>query len=250
MSSPDLYVAWQDSVKRGIYPVARLRVHEGEHAPYEFRYIRGALAAQSHGFVPFDSFPRLTETYLGSELFPFFRNRVMPTGRPDYAGYVHELGLCVEDADPVTLLSRSGGVRATDHLEIYAAPRDDEGCSCWHFLVRGVRHLPQAEARIDRLEPGERLYAMRDVQNPFNARALLLRSEDKINLGYVPDLLVDDLAELDFSPDAFEVTVARVNSHPAPVRHRILCQLKTRWPPSRRPFASPRFEPLDPESAS
>lgn len=243
----DLFVAWQDTVGRGIYPVARLRVvADGEQWLYEFRYIRGALEAKQHGFVPFDSFPELTETYRSRELFPFFTNRVMPRSRPDYAGYISELGLPVETVDPLAILARNGGVRATDRFEIYAAPGGDASSCVWHFLLRGVRHLPKsAEERIANLAPGEALYVMVDAQNAHNPRALLLRSHDKINLGYVPDLLVDDLAHLDLARDNFKVTVAQVNLPPAPVQHRVLCQLESRWPAQRRPFTSERFRPIE-----
>jgi hypothetical protein len=240
----DLFVAWQDTAARGIYPVARLRLEEAE-ALYEFCYTQGALQAKEHGFTAFDSFPELSKTYLSRELFPFFQNRVMPRSRPDYAGYVAELGLSVDTADPLALLARSGGVRATDRLEVYAAPRGDASACIWHFLMRGIRHLPaSAEARIASLTVGEPLYVMRDVQNVHNPRALILRSEDKVNLGCIPDLLVDDLAGLDLGRDNFKVTVAQVNPPPSPVQHRVLCHLESRWPEGRRPFMSERFTPI------
>jgi hypothetical protein len=243
----DLFVAWQDIAGRGIYPVARLRV-EAEPRLYEFRYIRGALQAQEHGFIAFDSFPALGETYVSDELFPFFKNRIMPPNRPDYAGYVTELGLSVDAAEPIELLARSGGLRATDRLEIYAAPRSDADACNWNFFVRGVRHLsPTTEARIAKLAAQEPLFVMRDVQNQHNPNALLLRTEDKINLGYIPELLVDDLAELDITPDTFKVTVAKVNPPPSPIQHHISCNLRASWPAGRRPFASERFEPIGPE---
>ena len=246
---PDLFVAWQDRVRRGIYPVARLRAEDNAEGRtlYEFRYIRGAQEARERGFIEFDSFPKLTDTYRGFELFPFFKNRVMPPNRPDYAGYVAELGLSVETADPLTLLARSGGLRATDRLEIYAAPKpQSDASSCvWSFLLRGIRHLPaSAEQRIATLSPGARLYVMRDVQNQHSSSALLLRSDDKVNLGYIPDLLVDDLAGRDLSFDNFIVTVAQINPHPSPVQHRVLCNLQTRWPDAYRPFMSERFNPI------
>lgn len=246
-TNSDLFVAWQDTIGRGIYPVARLRVTEDASGPrFELRYIAGAREAQQRGgFVPFDSFPELDVVYVSRELFPFFQNRVMRPSRPDYAGYVTELGLSPATADPIALLGRSGGTRVTDRLEIYAAPQGQAGACTWHFLLRGVRHLPPAaEERIARLEVGERLYVMRDVQNEHNPGALLLRSEDKVSLGYVPDLLVDDLARLEFTPDNPVITVARVNPPPSPVQHRLLCHLRGRWPEGLEPFASERFAPL------
>ncbi|HFE45400.1 MAG TPA: DNA-binding protein [Nannocystis exedens] len=248
----DLFVAWQDVHGRSIYPVARLRVTEATEAKeplYEFRYIRGAREAMKSGFVAFDSFPTLDETYLSRKLFPLFQNRIMPTNRPDYAGYVEELGLSVETADPIKLLARSGGLRSTDHIEIYAAPPCRVNLCDWYFLLRGIRHLPSsAEERIESLPQGARLSVMRDVQNEYNPNALLLRSDDdqKVNLGYIPDLLVDDLAKLDLARDKFKVTVARVNLRPAPIQHRVLCHLEVRWPEGRTPFTSDRFMPLKP----
>lgn len=246
----DLFVAWQDTADRGIYPVARLRVgteaRRTEEPVYEFRYIRGALQAQQHGFMAFDSFPALDETYVSHELFPFFKNRIMPSNRPDYAGYVTELGLSLDAAEPLELLARSGGLRATDQLEIYSVPRGDANACFWYFLVRGIRHLPPiAEDRIAKLAVGESLFVMRDVQNQHNPKALLLRSDDKVNLGYIPDLLVDDFAELDLSSELFKVTVAKVNLPPSPVQHRILCRLQASWPAGQRPFGSERFMPIE-----
>lgn len=242
-----LYVAWQDAVGRGIYPVARLRVEETSSTRrFEFRYIRGARRAERHGFSAFDSFPHMHDVYVSQELFPFFRNRVMQPNRPDFAGYVAELGLSESTADPLLLLARSGGTRATDRIEIYAAPQGNADSCTWHFLLRGVRHLHRtAEERIERLIPGERLYVMQDLQNDFNSRALLIRSEDKINLGYIPDLLVDGLGSLEFTRDQPVVTVSRVNPSPAPVQHRVLCELRAQWPAGQHPFSAEQYEPLD-----
>ncbi|KIG15974.1 hypothetical protein DB30_05028 [Enhygromyxa salina] len=82
------------------------------------------------------------------------------------------------------------------------------------------------------------------MQNSYNHRALLLRSDDNVNLGYVPDLLVDDLASLDLSPENFKVTVSQVNPRPSPIGHRVLCHVQLRWPDGRKPFMSERFAPL------
>lgn len=244
--SNDLFVAWQDGVGRGIYPVARLRVDDQTgRRQFEFRYIRGAMHARSRGFSPFPSFPALNGVYRSHELFPFFKNRVMQPNRPDFAGYVTELGL-PQEADPIALLARSGGTRATDRIEVYAAPASEMDTCIWHFLLRGIRHLSAAaESRIAGLVPGERLYVVKDVQNEFNPHALLLRSEDKVNLGYVPDMLLDDLNRLECTADNPVVTVDRVNPPPSPVQHRLLCRLRAHWPAGMSPFNSERYQPLD-----
>jgi hypothetical protein len=241
----EFFVAWQDAVGRVFYPVARLRITEEEGAPlFEFCYIRGAKEAQKQNFSAFDAFPEKGDTYVSDELFPFFQNRVMRSNRPDYAGYVTELGLSAETADPLALLARSGGTRATDRLEIYAAPQGD--AAAWYFLLRGVRHLPPiVEERIATLTEGEQLFVTRDVQNKHNPGALLLRSEDKINLGYIPDLLVDDLTRFELTPGNPVINVVRVNLPPSPVQHQVLCRLQAPSPQGLKPFTSDRFLPIE-----
>src|SRR4051812_48498241 len=119
---PALFVTWQDRVSRKIFPVGRLvRLLEPAGA-YEFAYIAGAKEAESAGFVPFLAFPSLAAVYRSHELPPFFANRIMPAGRPDYAKFVQRLALVPDAADPHTILARSGGVRATDCFEVFAEP--------------------------------------------------------------------------------------------------------------------------------
>lgn len=243
----DLFVAWQAGAGRGVYPVARLRVDDGnKRRQFEFRYLRGAVQARNRGFSPFPSFPALDDVYRSHELFPFFRNRVMQPNRPDFADYAAELGLSQVDADPIALLARSGGTRATDRIEICAAPTSEVDTYTWHFLLRGIRHLSNAaEDRIADLAAGERLYVMKDAQNEFNPQPLLLRSGDKVNLGFVPDMLLDELCRLDYTPDNPVVTVVRVNPPPSPLQHRVLCRLTAQWPAGMSPFNSDRYQPLD-----
>jgi hypothetical protein len=133
-----LYVAWQDGESRLIMPVGRL-IRSGTR--YEFAYIRAARAALERGFEPLLSFPSLEGVYRSTFLPPLFHNRVMNRSREEYRNYVAELGLSADQAEPFTILARSGGRRSTDRLEVFAppivTPRGAEGL----FLARGVRHL-------------------------------------------------------------------------------------------------------------
>lgn len=245
---PCLFIAWQNPETRRIRVVARLHKRELEgRMVYEFVYVNEAMRVE--GFQPFMSFPELDVAYHSDTLFPFFTNRVIPATRRDYLDYVKELGLSSDDASPETILARSGGHRATDHIEIFAPPRlnPDTDMHEMFFLLRGVRHLPPcAEERIVALSPGDRLLPMLDFHNPRNRRAIMLRTDDPAPhlVGYLPDYLVEDLGVLREHELEFAIVVVRVNEPPAPRRHRLLCCLQARWPEERLPFSDERFQPI------
>lgn len=122
MTSRRLIVSWQCEATRAILPVAELVVTgEGKGERFEFGYLEGVRAAIEKGFQPFLAFPHLDRRYAGTELFPFFQNRVLPTTRPDYFEYVAALGLSPETANVVELLGRSEGRRQTDRIETVLA---------------------------------------------------------------------------------------------------------------------------------
>ncbi|HSN99471.1 MAG TPA: hypothetical protein VLS89_14345 [Candidatus Nanopelagicales bacterium] len=252
MSERALFVTWFAPQKRAILPVARLvQRPEGDQETFEFRYIRGALEAITHGFRPFLAFPDLRHVYRSRALFPFFTNRVMPTTRPDYVSYVQSLGLEPGDADAVEILGRSGGKRETDRIEVVAAPAPDEsGAWITHFLVRGIRYMPGAEERIGRLTAGERLFWMLDVQNPMNPGALALRTSDNQLIGYLPDYLVSDAVRLIEERSPVNVLVERVNPAPTPLHYRLLCKLEAVWSSAFAPFQGEQLQPLDPQAVA
>jgi hypothetical protein len=247
-----LFVTWYDPERRAILPVGRLVERHDDQGPlYEFRYIRGALEACQHNFLPFYAFPELHKTYLSRGLFPFFTNRVIPTTRPDYQEYVEMLGLERNSAEPFTILERSGGGRQTDRIEVIPAPLRDEETGAYrtHFLVRGIRYFPGSASRIERLTPSERLFWMLDAQNAANPGAVALRTEDRYLLGYVPDYLLPDVEQLVTQKIPLDIRVARANPS-APLHHRLLCSLEARWPEKFVPFQGEQFEPLEPHAAT
>lgn len=250
LSNRTLLVAWQEPKSRVIAPVGRLEQHPGG---YLFEYIGGALDARARGFFGFFEFPQLAARYVSETLFPLFQNRLMPTARPDYREFIGSLGLDPASADPMGVLARSGGGRATDRVELFAPPTYDRERSLWEtfFLLRGVRHRPPAaQARVLALRPGERLFAMIDLQNEHNPKALLLRSDDGHNLGYLPDYMVEDVNLLVERPGSLEILVEQVNPPPISVHHRVLCRLVAHWAGDFRPFASSLYRSLvdDPQA--
>ena len=255
-----LFLAWRDPHSRSWYPVGRLDVVGGV---FQFVYLKGALQARDEaGFCPFSSFPNLTAAYVSSELFPLFSNRLMPQTRPDYAEYAQWLSIAEHEDDPIALLGRSGGQRATDTLEVFPCPeRDAQGHYHIHFFVHGLRHMPACSLqRTECLQPGERLLLMHDFQNAHDPRALMLRTDeqkpgDVHNVGFCPRYLVEDIFQLLTQrnlplTNAVTVAVERVNPTPAPTQFRLLCSMTMRWPDGFTPFSTDLYLPIAQETST
>lgn len=239
-----LFVAWQSPENRVIYPVGRL-TDRGDSPRYEFVYVQGVDEAMEHAFAPLIEFPDVKQVYMSDDLFPLFRNRMMSVSRPDYREYIERLGLG-PDADPITVLARSEGRRETDLLELFSPPERDSGSGAYlhHFLVRGVRHIPHADKAVECLKTDDRLYWMLDRQNPFDARAVALRTEDYCLVGFMPHYLVEDLEELGERDARLSIFVEKVNRSPAPFHHRLLCRLEVVSGNGFQPFATSRYRPV------
>lgn len=252
MTPRRIILNWRHEPTRGIMPVAELlSTRSPEGVRYEFGYIEGVRRALALGFQPFLAFPHLHRRYTGSQLFPFFRNRVLPSTRPDYVDYVEALGLSVETADVVDLLGRSEGRRRTDRIEtVLAAERDPQtGRYVTRFLLRGVRHFGGAEAAIRRFRPGDELEVRVEPTNDHNPRVRQLWFEDEI-VGYVADYLLADLDALEAAAAAPRFLVERVNQPPHPAHHRVLVRVDADWPSGFEPFSDPLFEPYRSDASS
>ena len=244
-----LFVAWQDPLSRQWFPIGRLQA-DGDS--YAFSYTGGALRAQGQaGFEPLVSFPELGTTYISEYLFPFFSNRLLPASRPEYGNYLSWLGVGDTERDPVTILARSGGRKATDMLELFSSPaRNESGEYEIHFLVHGLNHLPDGSVeRAMSLHPGELLLAMRDFQNPRDPDAVALRTAERFDkdlyvIGYCPRYLRSEILRLIGAGSVPKITVERVNRAPAPVQFRLLCKAVVKWPSGFQPFSEPDFQPL------
>ncbi|MDW7710514.1 MAG: HIRAN domain-containing protein [Deferrisomatales bacterium] len=251
-----LFVAWQDPANRAWFPVGRLTREAGV---YQFVYLVGALRAEKQaGFDRLAGFPSFDRVYEAANLFPLFTNRLPPRSRPEYGEFVRWLNVPDDEDDPIVLLARSGGRRATDSLEVYPCPEPDEEARYHiHFVVHGLRHLPEASIeRVERLEPGERLFLMHDLQNPKDPKALLLRTGDRgerdvYPVGYCPRYLAEDLHGIwEKAGSTLSVAVERVNPAPAPLQLRLLCNLTSLWPAGFKPFSGDIYEPIPDDVAT
>lgn len=236
-----LFVTWQDQSTRRIVPIGRL-LRIGSQ--YEFAYIRAVEEATSLGFEPLLSFPQLDAVYRSQELPPLLSNRLMRPTRADFPQFIEQLGLGAEEAEPFTVLARSGGRRATDRLEVFAPPHVAGGRAEGLMLARGVRYIDGAEEAIAQLSVGDTLTMQRERGNPVAAWAHLLLDRSRHALGYVPDYLARELAGLQVAANAVSVTVLKTNLAPAPVHHRLLCKYSCDAELGEHMFAGERYRPL------
>lgn len=221
-----LYVAWQDSDTREWIPVALLSEAVGG---YSLRYTRGARRCS--GFVGLGRMSDLGKVYYSQTLFPFFQNRVISKSRPEYKSYLGWLGLPKVTDDPLSVLSVTGGLRATDSFELVPAPHREGDKIVLDFFPRGIRHMPpSAVAAISVLTPGTRLYLLRDIQNPFDANALMLRTDaPNVAIGYLAKYYcagLDHLLTLNAKEVIVEVKQVNID---APLDMRLLCTLTAPW---------------------
>jgi hypothetical protein len=245
-----LFLAWQapsDSRRsRAWFPVGRLDA--ADDAPhYRFRYTQGALRAKREvGFEPLLAFPVFQQDYKSENLFPLFQNRVLSSKRSDFQEYIKWLDLDRRQADPVTILSVSGGERVTDNLEVFPkVMADAEGNFDVRFFLHGLRHIgPRAIERAEQLKVGESLRVMVEINNPATHFAVPLLTEDYQMIGWAPRYLVDDL--LICMPNAPELNahVARINAEGAPLNQRYLIDFHGRAPKGMEPMSTPDFLPL------
>ncbi len=238
-----LFIAWQDKTTRRWAPVGRL---SRENGVYRFVYTRGA--EETPNFRPFGRMADLHKAYKSEELFPIFANRILAKNRPEYRDYLKWLGLSEAQHDALEELSRTGGLRATDSLEIFPCPEPTEGKNYEvYFFCRGLRHLhAENQERARQLGTSERLYLMQDLQNPHDSMALLMRTGDPITLvGYAPRYYSAEFTQLikATAPDQVKVTVEQVNID-APIQYRVLCKLVSPWPANFAPCARKEFQAL------
>lgn len=251
-----LAVAWQNPMTRQITPIGLL---EYDNELYSFTYIQNANDTPE--FRPLPGFPDLFRLYQSEHLFPLFAQRVMDPRRPDFARYVERLGLPA-DATPWEQMSRSGGARHGDTLQLFPEPDlSSDGFVTCTFLVHGVRHVPdrpiqlggqsvrvnqeQLEAKLGTLRQGDPLRLIGEPANPINPHAVITATLEGFPLGWVPDLLLDDLHLLiaEDYPLA-SVTLVQANGPEAPAHMRVVARLQAKANKNYHPFSGQKWRPL------
>lgn len=248
-----LAVAWQHPDGRAINPIGLLTF---DGSRYRFTYIRNARSVAD--FPRLLGFPDLDRSYEAPRLFPLFAQRVMDAGRPDYSRYLESLGLDPVTATPWEQISRSGGRRRGDTLQLFPVPEVADGHVDCTFLVHGLRYIPddtrvlggrpvtvseqEHEQALSSLERDSLLQLLPEPGNARNPEAIIVATPTGVPLGYVPDLLVHDLQTLPL--EAVKVSVLRINPVGAPMHTRLLARLQAVASEAVTFFADERWAPL------
>lgn len=238
-----LILAWRNPKDGRWVPVGLL---QSKNNKYLFKYTVGAK--QTEDFVPFGLMNRLGNSYESEELFPIFKNRLLPKSRPEYSAYLNWLGFegggIVSDLEE---LARSRGIRATDSLQLFPIPENVKGKYEVTFFSHGIRHLPANYIeRVSHLSKGNKLYLMRDIQNEYDSLALALRTDDPVEIvGYCPRFFVKDFDSLiaKNGQEKTKVSIVKVNVN-SPLQFRLLCKFSTSWPKGFIPFDDRIFQPV------
>ena len=204
---------------------------------YGFAYLLREL--ERNDFRPLPGLGRDTRNPVwSSNLFPVFAERVISSRRPDRAASLTALGLG-PDAAPFEVLVRSHGQRVGDTIELLPAPDLAAGDSVsFTFLTHGVRYLPEEnQARITSLVRGERVLLRADSRNPVNARAQLVTDKGDVELGWLPDPLIE---VVDVVEDC-ELTVERANGPEVGFHFRLLVRLDGHLRPGAVLFSGPEW---------
>lgn len=238
----DIYVIWRDPETTMLEPVAKVYYSQGK---YRLAYTEGALNSR------FPAFPRMSvkdKTYSSSDLFPFFKSRIISERRPEFSVMLSWLDMRQEDYDPLELLSVSGGSKKTDNFRIIRAPqKTSENKYRIKFFVSGIAYLDQgSKERILSLEDKEILdYRFEANKNDENAVAILSFG-DGMQIGYYPKYLNEDLKKLidaNLLQKRPEIRVVKVNPE-APEQYRLLCETMCDWPQGFAPFESPKYQSI------
>lgn len=240
-----LFVAWRPPMPdpTGWRPIGRLE-HDGDL--FRFWYTQGA---RKPGFRPFVQMEALDQIYESVDLFPVFGNRLLSKSRPEYEAFMRWSGFDSQNPpDPIVVLGVTEGRRETDAIEVFPCPTPDaEGEYVNRFFLHGVRRLPvDVVDRVGRLIAGECLKVSLDPQNEFDPHAVAVRTNtDRMFIGYVPRYLAHDVRQLmqRSNTDCFELNVVRVNPD-APLRNRVLCQMRASWPRGFQPCSDSDFAPI------
>lgn len=221
--SNSVYVAWQCPESRGWHVVARLQEHQ---SGYAFNYTQGVKKATN--FNPFSGMLDLNKVYVSEELFPLFKNRLLSSRRPEYPYFIQWLGLNSDNASPMEILARSGGMRATDKLQVFKKIEPDaNGYVEVYFLAHGIKYFnDSAKNRLHYLKKGDSLKLLPDPQNGYDRYAIAISAQNPMELiGYCPMFLNKDIGVmLNDSAESIKVTVEQL-SDDAPTNYKLLCKL-------------------------
>jgi len=238
----ELILHQKSSTTKRWIPIGRLKFENGY---YIFCYTKGIKSFK--GFKPFEKMNDLDKVYRSKELFPIFQNRLLQKSRPEYKNYMDWLDIKGNALNPMVELALTGGLRATDSLELIPMPHEQDGYYRVKFFSHGIRHVaPSCLQRIESLNKEEKLYILKDIQNIYDCDALALRTKEPSELvGYCPSSYLKDFNKLiKYNGSSMvEVKVVKTNKT-APSQLKLLCEFTTKWYDGFVPFSDDEYQPI------
>lgn len=223
-NTESLYIAWQAPDTRDWHVVGNLQSQDNG---YTFNYTHGAK--KSEKFTPFSGMTDLGKKYVSKDLFPLFKNRLLSPKRPEYSKFIEWLGLSKDNASPIEVLARSGGIRGTDQLQIFKKIEADESGYIEHyFFAHGLSYLTEsANKRVSTLKADDPLKLLSDSQNDYDEHAIVIRTQQPVEIvGYCPRYFAETISTiLKDAPKSIELKVHQISTD-SPHSYRLLCKLQ------------------------
>jgi hypothetical protein len=186
-----LVVVWRDPTQEARHPIGHLA---RTHAEIRFWYEEDLSAAFSKGFKLLPEFPehRIEALpYVERYLFALFAERIPSPARSDARAMLGSWGVERVD-DQFEVLARSGGIRATDRIELAEYRSDDDELTTpLEFRVASRRHLEEPAP----LSVGDEVTLIREPTNEYDSRATIVDRAGR-RAGYVPRPYVPMFARL------------------------------------------------------
>jgi hypothetical protein len=179
-------------------------------------------------------------------LFPLFANRLLYKSRPEYQAYLQWLNVPGNESNnPLLLLARSGGKRATDLLEVFPYPeRNAAGNYEFYFFSRELRHLSKETLeKINLMSLGEQLLLVPSSQNEHDTYAIALQTNNSVKVGYCPPYWAENFWQMMENMKQIDLTVVKVNRE-APLQFRLLCKWVFDLPEGFQPFLDEDFHEI------
>jgi len=176
-----LVVIWGDPQHGNRHVVGHLARLNGEFA---FWYVDDLANATAHGFSLLPEFPeyrRADRPYRERYLFALFAARIPAPSRRDAKAMLQAWGVERPD-DQFEVLAKSGGVRATDRLELLEyRPVDDDLSRPLEFRIASRRHLTDCAP----LAISDAVSFRREPTNESDSQAVIVDRNGR-RAGYVP----------------------------------------------------------------
>ena len=179
-----------------------------DRAGHSFAYAPDLSAARQAGFTLMAEFPDhrgVDDPYRSGHLFWTFSERIPSPRRPDYKKLMSSWGVQHPD-DQFEVLALSGGVQATDRIELaeYRASDDDLSTELL-FRLAGERF---GEGAAD-LQAGDSLELRCEPTNPVDPSATQVVFKGARKIGYVPVQYSRTVARLLRTGQALEARAVR-----------------------------------------